>query len=78
MRELAFLNKEITIKLIDERAFEDDHYKSEEFFSSNGLEDFINYLDETREKLIDKPIHMEGEKNATPIEIAMRLQYIIL
>jgi DNA gyrase subunit B len=72
MRELAFLNKEITIKLIDERAFEDDHYKSEEFFSSNGLEDFINYLDETREKLIDKPIHMEGEKNATPIEIAMR------
>jgi len=73
MRELAFLNKGITIKLSDERFTNDDEtFKSEVFHSDNGLEDFINYLDETREKLIPDAIHMEGEKNDTPIEIAMR------
>ena len=74
MRELAFLNKGITIKLVDERHVEEgeDAFKSEIFRSENGLEDFINYLDETREKLIPEAIHMEGEKNNTPIEIAMR------
>jgi len=74
MRELAFLNKGITIKLVDERHVEEGEgaFKSEVFSSENGLEDFINYLDETREKLIPEAIHMEGEKNNTPIEIAMR------
>jgi len=73
MRELSFLNKGITIKLIDERYSTDDNaFKSEIFHSENGLEDFINYLDETREKLIPDAIYMEGEKNNTPIEIAMR------
>ncbi len=72
MRELSFLNKGITIKLTDERVTVEDEFKSEIFHSENGLEDFINYLDETREKLIDLPIRMEGEKNGIPIEIAMR------
>ncbi len=73
MRELAFLNKGITITLTDERVREEDgSYKSDTFHSSKGLEDFINYLDSTREKLIELPIHMEGEKNGVPIEIAMQ------
>jgi len=73
MRELAFLNKGISITLTDERhPNEEGEYKKETFKSERGLEDFLNYLDETREKLIPDVIHMEGEKNDTPIEIAMR------
>jgi DNA gyrase subunit B len=72
MRELSFLNKGITINLTDERVLEDGQSKTEVFHSLNGLEDFINYLDETREKLIPDAIYMEGEKNEMPIEIAMR------
>lgn len=73
MRELSFLNKGITITLIDERTLdENNEFKKEVFHSENGLKDFIDYLDETREKLILDAIHMEGEKNETPIEIAMR------
>jgi len=73
MRELAYLNKGITIKLFDERVTEEGNgYKNDEFHSENGLNDFINYLDETREELIENAIYMEGEKNGIPIEIAMR------
>ena len=73
MRELAFLNRGVSITLTDERhTTEEGDYKTELFKSEKGLEDFLNYLDETREKLIPDVIHMEGEKNDTPIEIAMR------
>ncbi len=73
MRELAFLNKGITLKLVDEReVLEDGGFKSNTYHSEKGLEDFIDYLDETREKLIPSAIYMEGEKNGIPIEIAMR------
>ena len=73
LRELAYLNKGITLALLDEREKDDDgHFMSDIFFSSNGLSDFIGYLDATREKLIPEPISMEGEKNGIPIEIAMQ------
>ncbi|NPD45935.1 MULTISPECIES: DNA topoisomerase (ATP-hydrolyzing) subunit B [unclassified Lentimicrobium] len=73
MRELAFLNKGITLKLIDERENGDDgEFKNKTYHSEKGLNDFIDYLDETREKLIPNAIYMEGEKNGIPIEIAMR------
>ena len=39
--------------------------------------DFVAYLDETREKLMDEPIAMEGEKNDMPIEICDAVQYIL-
>ena len=74
LRELAFLNKGIKLSLRDER----DHNGNgsspieETFYSENGLADFIEYLDENREKLIKETIRMEGEKNGIPIEIAMR------
>jgi len=73
LRELAFLNKKIKLKLVDERGL-DDHgnFLTEAFYSDNGLVDFINYLDATREKLMPDPILIEGEKNDTPIEISMQ------
>lgn len=73
LRELSFLNKGITLTLTDERSENNgDGFKNETFFSENGLSDFIEYLDENREKLIPETINMEGEKNGIPIEISMR------
>jgi len=72
LRELAFLNKGIELTLIDEREKDDNGiFIKEVFFSTRGLVDFIDYLDETREKLIPEPIYMEGEKNEVPVELAM-------
>ncbi len=72
MRELAFLNKGIRITLIDERVVEKGNAFAVEFYSENGLIDFITYLDETREKLIPDPIYIEGERNDTPVELVMQ------
>jgi DNA gyrase subunit B len=72
LRELSYLNKGIELTLIDERETDDDgNFMKEVFFSTKGLVDFIQYLDETREKLIPEPIYMEGEKNDVPVELAM-------
>ena len=73
LRELAFLNKGIELTLTDEREIDDDGNPLKEvFYSTRGLVDFIEYLDETREKLIPEPIYMEGEKNDIPVELAMQ------
>lgn len=72
MRELAYLNRGITITLTDEREQNENGFRSETFFSANGLADFIQYLDENREKLIPSPITIEGEKANIPVEIAMQ------
>jgi DNA gyrase subunit B len=73
LRELAFLNKGITLTLTDEREKDDKEKPAgETFFSKNGLRDFIDYLDVNREKLIPEPIAMEGERSGMPIEIAMQ------
>ncbi len=73
MRELAYLNRKITITLTDERESDDKGtVKSEVFHSELGLPDFIHYLDESREKLIPNPITIEGERNEVPVEISMQ------
>ncbi|MBK3516851.1 DNA topoisomerase (ATP-hydrolyzing) subunit B [Carboxylicivirga marina] len=72
LRELAFLNKGIKIRLTDERELdENEEFKSEEYFSERGLEEFVEFIDEAREKLIDKAIHISTEKNDIPVEIAI-------
>jgi DNA gyrase subunit B len=73
LRELAFLNKGIRLSLVDERATDENgQFLNETFFSENGLRDFIDYLDATREKLMPEAITIEGEKNEIPIEISMQ------
>jgi DNA gyrase subunit B len=72
LRELAFLNKGIKLTIIDERNKDDqDQFVQESFFSEGGLREFVEFLDATREKLIDEPIYMEGEKQGIPVEVAM-------
>ncbi len=73
LRELAFLNKGIHITIADERETDENgEIKKEDFFSEKGLEDFIRYLDATRETIISTPINIEGEKNNVPVEISMQ------
>jgi DNA gyrase subunit B len=72
MRELAFLNKGITIVLKDLRNLDDDNNPhSEIFHSDGGLREFAAYLDRNREPLISDVIYFEGEKDGIPVEVAM-------
>ncbi len=86
MRELAYLNKGIEINIVDLRTTEQSDNqspdaqdaatsapaRSDHFFSERGLRDFIDYLDENREKLMPDAIYIEGERKGIPIEIAMQ------
>ena len=73
LRELSFLNKGVTLTITDRRVSDGNGgYLYEEFFSKEGLKEFVQYLDDTREKLIDEPIYMDGEKAGTPVEVAMQ------
>ena len=72
LRELSFLNAGIKIYLTDLRDVDDkDGPRSDFFFSEGGLSEFVLYLDATREKLIEAPIFMKGDKNGVPVEVAM-------
>ena len=72
MRELAYLNKGITITLTDKRRKDDEgEFIHEKFYSTEGLSEFVRYLDSTRNPIISHVIAMEGEKNGTPVEVAM-------
>ncbi len=72
MRELAYLNKGITISITDKRNKDDKgEFISDTFHSELGLKEFIHFLDESREAIIADVISMEGEKNGIPVEVAM-------
>jgi DNA gyrase subunit B len=72
LRELAYLNKGITIHLVDRRSTkEDGEFEGETFHSVDGLKEFIKYLDGNREPLMKNAISFEGEKNGVPVEVAM-------
>ncbi|MCS7077383.1 MAG: ATP-binding protein, partial [Bacteroidia bacterium] len=67
IRELAYLNKGLTIHLKDER----DNIQ-ETFYSEHGLTEFVKYLDNNREPINPEPIYIEGEKNGVPVQLAMQ------
>ena len=72
MRELSFLNKGVTITITDKRQKDEKgEFVSEVFYSTEGLKEFVKFLDATREPLIKSVISMEGEKNGIPVEVAM-------
>jgi DNA gyrase subunit B len=73
LRELSFLNKGIDITLTDMREQDEEgNPKKEHFYSEKGLEEFVAFIDESREKLIDNIIHITTEKNDVPVEIAIQ------
>ncbi len=79
LRELAYLNKGINLSITDKRVTaqelaegEAPKVKSEKFYSQDGLKEFVAYLDASREKLTEKPIYLETEKNGVPVEVALQ------
>jgi DNA gyrase subunit B len=72
MRELAFLNKGITITLTDLR-IQDENGESPltTYHSEGGLKEFAQYLDRNREALISDVIYFEGERENIPVEVAL-------
>ena len=75
LRELAFLNKGIALTITDMREKDEQtgEPRSERFYSENGLQEFVQYLDKTRgEKIIDSIIYLDTEKNGVPVEVAMQ------
>ncbi len=72
LRELSFLNKGITITITDKRNKDKEgNNVHEEFYSKDGLVEFIKFLDDTREPIMKDVIAFEGEKNGVPVEVAM-------
>lgn len=72
LRELAFLNAGITLRLTDKRVLkEDGSFKSEVFHSDEGLKEFVRYIDRSKEKLIPDVIHIITEKQGIPVEVAL-------
>ncbi len=72
LRELAFLNAGIHITLTDRRDKDGDgEPEIEEFHFEGGLVEFVDYLDNNREKLIPEPIYVDTEKGDVPVQVAM-------
>jgi len=73
LRELAYLNKKVRLNLTDLRVKDEaGNHPSDSFYSERGLVEFVEYLDATREKLIEKPIYLDTDKTGMPIEVAMQ------
>ncbi len=76
LRELSFLNKGILLTIKDERELVENgnggKARYEEFKSSLGLKEFVEYLDANRERLIGAPIHISFDKTDIPVEIALQ------
>jgi DNA gyrase subunit B len=73
LRELAYLNKNVRLTLIDERdPDESGNVPTEVYYSEGGLKEFIGLIDGNRIPIIPEPIYFEGEKNGVPIEVALQ------
>lgn len=66
LRELAFLNKGVTISLQDER-----DGRSETFHFKGGIIEFVKYVDANKDKINAEPIYVEGVKDTNIVEVAM-------
>ena len=71
LRELAFLNRGVRIRLTDERG---DEPKHEEFFSSGGLAEFVTYLNRAQSP-IHPPVVLSGRDDDKAVEVEVALQY---
>jgi DNA gyrase, B subunit len=72
LRELAYLNAEVHLVLIDKRTVrEDGSFKKENFYSEEGLKEFVKFIDANKEPLIPEVIHIITEKQNVPVEVAM-------
>jgi DNA gyrase subunit B len=73
IREISYLNKGLTLTILDEREKEEDgSFKNESFHSEGGLKEFVKYLDESRTALIAEPIYAIGKEENVEVEVALQ------
>ncbi|MDE6125620.1 MAG: DNA topoisomerase (ATP-hydrolyzing) subunit B [Muribaculaceae bacterium] len=72
LRDLAFLNAGISLTLTDLRQRDaEGNARREVFYSANGLEEFVQYIDSNKEPLIQHVIHLTTERQGIPVEVAL-------
>ena len=73
LRELSFLNKGIHLSITDKRRTIEgtEDFVNEKFFSEGGLKEFVQFLDSTRDPILDDVIYVDGNKDNVPVEVAM-------
>ncbi|RUT33766.1 DNA topoisomerase (ATP-hydrolyzing) subunit B [Paenibacillus zeisoli] len=67
IRELAFLNKGISISLHDERTGQSNAFKYE-----GGIGEYVQFLNQNREALHETPIYVEGARDMIQVEVALQ------
>ena len=72
LKELAFLNKGVCIKLIDERVKIGDNYRSLEYQYDGGLVDFVKYINEAKTTLYNEPVFISGERDGISMTLAFQ------
>ncbi|NNF21581.1 MAG: DNA topoisomerase (ATP-hydrolyzing) subunit B [Saprospiraceae bacterium] len=72
LKELAYLNKGLTLTLEDRRVKTEDGFKNATYHSEGGLKEFVKYIDESRTPLIEEPIHVSGKEENIEVEVAMQ------
>lgn len=72
LRDLAYLNAGITLKITDKRNVNaEGEARSETFFSQEGLKEFVRYIDSNKESLINDVIDLRADKQGIPVEVAL-------
>lgn len=69
IQELAFLNKGLRISITDKRPGQE---KSEEFHYEGGIVSYVEFINENKEVIFDKPIYTDGELDGIAVEVAMQ------
>ncbi|HKJ33026.1 MAG TPA: DNA topoisomerase (ATP-hydrolyzing) subunit B [Balneolales bacterium] len=74
MRELAFLNPEISIEVVDFRGNgeEGEEPLKQIYHYDGGVKDFVRFLDENRDSLMTEPVFIQGEMENVPVEVALQ------
>lgn len=71
LKELSFLNKGLKLTITDERTLEDGQYRQDSFYSEGGLKEFVTYLDQSKQPLIE-PIHVISSEDNVEVEVALQ------
>ena len=71
LRELSFLNKGLNLSLTDKREKDENGFKTEAFYSTGGLQEFVLWIDEAKTKLIENPIHIMAKEEGVDVEVAL-------
>lgn len=73
LQELAYLNSGLTLTLIDERVKDEKgNLVVKTFYSEGGLKEFVLHLDQSRQKIIENPIHVTGKEDNVEVEVALQ------